>query len=1644
MPGLNLSNKNIVPSLPDALAGNATFSFIAGNVPDWLLNSTALHRDALKQATVPDLPWFHSASSAQRDEMKNALAASWTARQAVDKVFARLTEVEAFAHGLLTAALKDRHDITVDVSSTCLRLYRSTGMTGGFEVRTLTLLECCLHNFELKETRPDYYDQASDFITRPSASGAFDVVPIKARMSVAAFTALCRELDAGAAYQRYLEDFFDPANTVASAVLKIKVEANEKSTLRLCNGLALIKGDIDHDAHRLVERWAAGDRRLIWNGRAVHCHALTMMGVELPGIVLVCADLERSSTTVPVIAYVPHDPEHPLKQYASSTQFVVELTRQLRSPEYQRFFSRFVPHQHRGQLLFQLNNRLSKLQWHAPVPFQQLPAWRPVPVLKPDLQIGYARIKGEFWFHQFQQKLNTLFADARTRAVPTGDEDAKSRWARWDSFLNVALTVLEVGAFVAAPFVPGLGELMLAYTAYQLLDETFEGIVEWAQGLRTEAFEHVLGVVESLIQLGAFLVGGQLVGAVVSPKASPLIGRMKIVDMADGRSRLWDSDLRRYSQSVDLSESARPDAMGIYRQADQQVLPLEGDTFVIRPEPGSDDYRIQHPQRSDAYAPRLSHNGAGAWVHEAEQPQAWQVSQLMRRLGHQVDGFSEQSLEQMRIVSGVDESTLRKLLGEREQPPAMLAATIKRFTADQSIETFMAQLGSDDLQIHAKADVRMQLQLLTGHKQWPEKRSLRWLDEQGNVLWQSSSLAGKTPINLQLDHGLVADVSATLLSLLSEQDINVLLEEEFGRGVIAANVRAARLRALIVEAARAQRTALVDSHVKWQEVPTAVPSAESVLLRSEFPQLPNELVSNVLTDVLPAEKQLASEQGQLSLRLKQAAREAMREWRTTRAWEGLYLPANANLDSYRLALHSLGKLPGWSPQVLIEMRNQSFDGLLIDSVGPTSAPIRKVLLRTVQNQFQPYDAQGNSLHGAGDFYNAVLQALSDAERDSLGLGIGEGQRLRSNLQQSSITRVQLRDLLDDSPLRIAVEKPQNPGYTLITERLLGTGGESNPEDRFKSLYPRATTANFNEFVRASGTPADALRLIRERELAFKHLQKTLDDWVAIERGELLPMDQRFHKRRFAKALSQCWQAAETAGEGGYTLDLDFHWSSDFLEYLPTLDVEFAHVSELQFRHAQLRIDISQFLGYFPKLKVLNLSENSLTALPRRVGHLHALETLDLGNNQLTLTAANVTELSRLTRLQILRLGANPMLARAPDVGSMVDLQILDLHDTGITEWPTGLFTAPRSRAFDLDLQGNPIEQVPLVAPGSEQARLIARTRLSRDRLSDQDREQFHAYMRSVGYDPARSYPPKGEQTSAHWLEGVTGEPRQRKQTVWDELEHEPDSQGFFEVLEKVAESADYIAEEARPALTERVWRMLDAATQNTPLREELFRMTSNPDSCADAGAQIFNEMGIKVLIHEAWLAGSPEQVEFNLVQLAKGKSRLDMVNDVARANIQTRLEAGEAFIALDEDGEFTGSIDEVEVYLAFQTGLAGRLELPWQSRGMLFRSIAEVSETQIDEAYQTVLSLEAGDGLVNRMIEQQFWRRYLKDRHAAAFERNATIYNAKSEALLNRHLAGAVAQPDYERELVELAEERKALLRSLTLTALTKLSLVAR
>ena len=1633
-------------SLPESMTQSLHTPFIAKAIPDWLLSTRAEKRAALKQIVGPAMPWYDRASAQLRSEMKSAFEVSWVSQNETDKTLNKIQEVETFAEQLLITALKDKYNITLNVKATYLRLYCPKGIVVGFDVRTLSLLEASLHNFEVKETRAGYFDRASDFITKPSASGQFEVVPIKHKLSVEAFAALCRELDIGARYQAYLKAFMGFTNPVARAVLQHKVTTSQRDALRAASVLALMKQDIDHETHRLLLNLVAGHRALTLHGKPMYRYELTMMDTALTDIVLIAADLDRSRQIEQIIAYVPHDPEHPVKQYPSLASFYSELTTQLRVPEYQRFFSRFVPHQQRGTFFFLLNNRLSRIQWHASLPFEQKPAWREEPIINPDLRMAYRQSRGDFWTHDFQQKLNRVLDDARAMAVPTGDEDEKSRWARWDSFQKVAAGILEVAAFVAAPFVPLLGELMLAYTAYQLLDETFEGIVEWSEGQRSEAAGHLIGVAESLIQLGAFAAGGKIVGTLLPLKSSPFIERMRVIETSDGRSRLWDTDLGRYAQSVTLDESVRPDGKGIYRHAGQQVLPLDGRQFVIEPDPGSDQYRIQHPRRADAYAPRLAHNGVGAWSHETERPQAWQGVTLMRRLGHRVDSFADQTLEQIRIVSGVDEAVLRKLHVEHERPPALLVATIKRFAADQEVKTFIERMSSDDPQLYGQADVQTQLELLTRHRKWPKNRAVQWLDAQDKVLWQSSPDPDAGVVKIGSGHTGYHDLAATLLSQLQEQEVKTLLDEAFGNGTTALDVRAVRLRGLIAAAAEEQKTALVDARFRLDEAPVDSDIAAHVeWLRSEFPQMPRAITDELLVGITEAEQRQMIDQQRLPLRLRQEARRAMHEWRIVQAYEGLYLPSSANLDTSRLALHSLERLPGWSPEVRIEIRNQSFEGPLLDSIGPEHASIRKVLARTPENSFQPYDEEGNTLHGADDFYTALLQALPDAARRKLGREIGQGVQLRQTLQNAPLKHAALREILPDPSIQQVLDtaaavrlRGAVQGYAQISEPLLGTGGTLSLEDRFKVLYPQATADTFAGFVSSSGSQAQALRVIGERELEFEELTKTLDSWVAIERGELLPMDQRYHKGRFAKAIKQCWQAAQISGPDGYALDLNFHWTSDFLEYLPALNADFRHVSSLQLRHVELRTDITGFLRYFPNLRALDLSDNALVAAPRLQENLPVLEHLNLSNNQLTLTADSAVDLAGLTRLQTLRLAGNPALSQLPDVSRMAELYLLDLHDTGITEWPTGLLMLPRPRAFELDLQGNPIEQVPQVTAGSEQARLVARTRLSRDRLSDQGREQFQSYMRSVGYDPARSYPPKSEETSVHWLEGLSGAERQNRQTLWDELEGEPNAQGFFEVLEQLSDSADYVEQTSRPELTQRVWRMLDAVTQDTPLREELFRMASNPDSCADAGAQIFNEMGIKVLVHEAYLAGSPEQVETSLIKLAKGKSRLDQVNEIARATVQSRLQAGESFMAVDEDGDVTGTIDEVEVYLAFQTGLADRLDLPWQSRGMLFREMAEVSDAQIDQAYESVLVFEAGEGLVNRIIEQRFWRKYLKSRHAQAFARNSTVFNTRSEELLNRHLAGSVSQQMYERELLELAEGREGLLRALTLEALKK------
>ncbi|WP_434607493.1 leucine-rich repeat domain-containing protein [Pseudomonas sp. D2-30] len=1474
--------------------------WLVHSMPDWLSGLSSQQRTALAKAVGPIPPGLAQASAADRDHLKSALQASWTSHGKLTQMLGRLRSIEAFAEPLLVAALKKRCNLTLDVRQTYVRLYIPEGVAVAYRIRTISLLDAALQNFEAKEARPGYFDEASCFISQPTASGQFDILSVGSTLTLPVFVALCRDLDIGGRYQAYLKSLLID-EPVGSAVAQECFQNDDRDAFRTAATLARIKGDISPQVYQALQGLMTGQRSVSHGGKTQYCHDLYLLDTRLTGIVMIAPDLEQSRQVEPVVVYIPHDPEHPLKQYSSTAAFLAALAVRLRAQRYQQFFSRFISLAHRERFFAALDARLFKA--------------RREPVENPTLRMTCRRVKDDLWDHGFEQRLNQIFQDARLIAVPTGDEDLKSRWARWDSFMQVAETVLEMAAFTAASFVPVLGEALMAYTAYQLLDDTFEGIVDWSQGRRAEAAAHLLGVAENMALMGLFVAGGKVVGAVRSTRPSSFVEQMKVVQSHDGQSRLWHPDLAPYEQSLDLKTNARPQANGLYLHQGQEVLLLGDRPFVVEQAADTGQYRIQHPVRVDAYAPKLAHNEAGAWVHEGERPLSWQGPTLMRRLGHSVESFSDETLEQIRIVSGVEEASLRQLHVEHARPPVLLAETVKRFRAAQGSPT-----------------------------------GIEPVDEAG--------------------------------------------------------------------------------------------SAGAQVLRSEFPQLPRAVADELLVDVTEVERRQMSERGYLPLRLRQAARTAMGEWRIVQAYEGLYLPTKGNPDTWRLALHSLEHLPGWPAQVRIEIRDGALEGPLLDSVGPSSSVVRKVLVPVEEATPGLFGEQGNSVDSADDFYTEILSALTEAERRALGYKLGDGSLLGKAVQQAPLDRTTFRKVLlnaagtaEDPPI-VARLLGEQPGYGRLDEQLLGTGDALSLEARFKVLYPEASTQSFARFVESFHSEQLAIQNLVGRELELEGLSNSLENWVAIKRGDVVAIDQLYHKGKLASALKQCWRAGVDTPPQGYILNLDYFWSSNTFDCFPTLETAFPHVSELKWRHGALDTDLTAFLGYFPNLKTLDLSHNDLTVLPRLEPHLADLRVLDLAHNQLSLTAQNVADLGGLSRLEVLKLGNNPALNLLPDITRMSELAMLDLQQTGVTEWPPGLLTVTRPRSFELNLEGNSIDRIPEVTPGSEQARLIARTRLSRDQLPEDSLRQFQGYMRSVGYDPARSYPPKGEETSQYWLESLADDARVSRQRTWDELEREPGAQGFFEMLEQLTEAADYVEEDYRPQLIGRVWRMLDAVSEDATLREELFRMAINPDSCADAGAQLFNEMGIKVLVHEAYRASDATQVEAKLLALAKGKSRLDQVNEIARATIQNRLQAGETFITLDEDGEFSGSIDEVEVYLAFQTGLAERLGLPWQSQGMLFRGVSGVDDAAMDLAYQSVLELETGDGLVDQIIGQRFWRTYLKGRHPHAFERNASVYQQKAEALLDQQVAGSLSQADYERGMSELAHERKALLRQLTLDAM--------
>jgi hypothetical protein len=1240
-------------------AGNRHQQFIEKTIPDWLTQASAHRRVALRQVPVAIPEWYRTASAASHTALAQAVKAHWLSQAKLDRVFDPLADIHRFAEPLLRQALKDRFGFDLDVTKTYLRLYLAKGIVEGDQVKSLSLLEAALRNFEDKESAASYFDESSCFISEPDHLGHFNVLPVNRAVSVSAFVSMCRELDIGGQYSRQLEALLLPRDAVAKAVLEHRVKTSQKDAFRAAALLARMKGDIGAQSQTLLLQLVDGVRSPV-----VHCHQLQVMGARLTGIMLLAGDLEHATRVEPLLVYIPDDPQHPIKEYSSTLAFRAALIEQLRSTSYQAFFARFVAHEQRGSFFAALDQKLNIVAWHPSQPNDPRPAWRRTPVDKPVLRFAVHRVQGDPWQWFYQDSLNKILNDARFIAVPTADVDRQSRWALWDSLEHVASIVLQAATLVVMPFVPFLGELMLAYTAYQLLDETFTGILDWAEGQVIEATSHLLGIAEILAQLGAFGVAGAVAGKMLAVKPSVFVEGLKPVVLDDGRTRLWNADLKPYEQRISLPADSGVDELGLHHRAGKAFLTLEDRTYEVGADAESGACHVRHPQRPDAYRPRLVHNGAGAWAHEVERPMEWQGAQLFRRLGHSVAEFSDETARRILAVSGVDEAMLRHLHVHSRRPPALLGDTIRRFKLDEQVRAFHHHVGSADPVLYAKADVRLQLHLLKTQRVVLSEGQLR----NGNVI-------------------------QTVVTTLEEGALKKLLglSPAPGDSLPSLPACASLLRGRMAQWAQTSREQLFGVLDETFESGADTPARQ---MRRVFPQLPRAIAQELWAEASSAERLHLQNRHGMPRRMAHEALFYLREVRLNRAYEGLYLEALSSTDTDMLALHTLETLDGWSADVRIEVRDAQVSGALLDSIGRPDAPIRKVLVRQ-QGKYEAFDEHGEQLHGLDNLYGAVQHALPQAQREALGWPhVGQGGELeQAVMRQPLLPRSELRTLFGQPPLEPGMRSPMRLAVGR-TGYLLG-GGDSLPtasgavEPRLRRLFPTLAEEEL-QALRETRLGANPLPALARLENEYLTLVNDLEIWgadvparhpltdVALT-AEAFAVQQR-NRAAFVEVVKACWSQRLTAENRFDTRR--FFSKLDILGELPALTADFSHVSEFLLINSSGYLSGRGFFKNFPGLEYLTIRGVRLDSFPVETFPMRSLVSLTLDNCNLHLTQVTAEGLGHLERLEELELDNNP-LGLTPNVGYLKSLERLSLKSTGLTEAPFGLFGLEKMRFADL-------------------------------------------------------------------------------------------------------------------------------------------------------------------------------------------------------------------------------------------------------------------------------------------------------------------------------------------------------------------------
>lgn len=1297
--------------------------FIKSRLPDWTRHLTTSHLQAMTQArnpaqrfigTYPEL--YAKASQALRQALLDSQAQSNASNQALATTLKDFKGITEFAKPLLTDALQKKFGQAPDVVNTALFHMRSPNLA-----EEQSLLQAALRNFEenepfdgiaLQETsalapvgalEQHLYDERTQYPFAKVRYSLRDKLSIKP----AAFASLCRELDVGKQYQDHLTAVFDAPDKAAT--VRQQTIAADKQRMRVQAHIALMRSDIDTADHATVLAMLDGASQERLDGESVLHSRVEVFGSKLNDVMIIGAASRKVRATlqnpwlfllpftpelaklVPdsrVIVYIPGDPISPLKAYASCREFARDLAIKLRSVSYQRFFAGFVAQDEAGRFFHRLKRQLKSHKWD-PAPVYPGPPYAPgaflngmyVEVWNENVDLGMDEtfIDGEVFAARYEFHLARMKSNARLLAIPTAEVDHEAWMTRLQHYAEGGVSVLNVAAF----FVPGLGEVMLAVTAVQLTYEVYQGVEAWKEGDAEEAWSHLTSVAQNV----AFMA---VLGAVAS-KAPPIINsrfvsRMTRITTPFGERRLWSPDLAPYKSSVSV-EGLEPNALGQYKVGDKTCIRYEGNVYEKSFDPALKKWRIQHPSDPQAYQPILRHNQLGAWQHTLERPLEWDRPTLLRRIGPQMDVFSDAQLQQIAEASGVSDDALRQMHIDLQSPPPQLAETIRSFKADQQVQQLIDQIrNGGDLSSAGEAVVP----LAVGLPDWPVEEVLEVFE--GPEPWGASQRFGSASASNNVKPTIKITRAEVQSGKLPERILGALDEAQITRllGARSAQQNANRVqmfRDSLANRALDSKKSLVDRLLAGQQTT----NADIQRLQRSFPTLSPEGARQVLGNASAAELAQLRSSTKIPLRQAQEIRVHLQQGALNRALCGLHLESMASVASDRLALHSLEQLPGWSMDMRVELRSGSIKGPLLDSVGDDSATIRNYLVKG-DGYFRAYDAQGRPLnnipaHGR-NLYESLLEFLPQATRATLEGN--QGQALQKKLANHASThRNDMALILKQRPLNAP-----GPSLRLPNGRLgyLASGRGVGFHDgalvsRVRDLYPNISDAQASQFVRnrlsAGDTDQQVFNLLNNRQREFDALETALNNWV----DAVVPAPAGGQSRRvIADRLIQCWRYGLHRG-----LEPAFDLNLSGTDTLPEWDADFTHVRNVQLDSGQLIGNSgNELLQRFPKIKKLDLSVEvrDMAALAEKLPELTEITELTLDGALETYAPQLVQALQGMTQLEQLSLRGD---MGVMDFGTLTNLRSLRLAGN-LTEWPTGV--SGLNRLETLDLQRMPIKLLP--------------------------------------------------------------------------------------------------------------------------------------------------------------------------------------------------------------------------------------------------------------------------------------------------------------------------------------------------------------